>query len=100
MKQDLFDLQEGLRRKDEGLRKVEDRGGDWLKVARNEAVRIIRDKGYCTSDDIHERCEIPPWLHRNTMGAVFKDKRFTFSGFTISRRPEARGRTIRRYKLR
>jgi len=97
MTKTLFDLNEGMRRQKEGIDKVVANGADWLETARNKAVTIIDRRGYVTSDDIHAECEPPPWLHPNTMGAVFKDPRFRPDGYQRSRRPSAHGRIIRRY---
>lgn len=73
---------------------------NWLLEARRAAYRHAREHGIVSADDVQRLCPPPPWVHWNAMGAVFKIKYFQHEGFTTSKRPEARARTIRTYTIR
>lgn len=72
----------------------------WLEETRQLLIKELRaGKPFVTSDDAWRLNPLPTYLHKNTVGKLF-DTRFTTVGFTISRRKEAKGRTIRQWKLR
>lgn len=86
----------GLELKEQGQQSLERH--PWLHRARNEAVWICRERGTVTSDDVHVVMEDPP--HVNCVGAIFKDRRFTWTGQRIkSTRREAHARDIRVWRL-
>jgi len=70
----------------------------WVDDARIAAVGFCRVYGEVSSDDLHDVMDIPP--HDNCYGAIFKDKRFRWTGeYVKSNRPEAHGREIRVWTL-
>ncbi len=86
----------GLERKEQGQQSLERH--PWLHRARNEAVWICRERGKCTSDDVHFVMEDPP--HRNCWGTIFHDKRFKSTGERVrSTRPQAHGRWLMVWRL-
>ena len=87
----------GLELKEQGQQSLERH--PWVHRARNEAEWICRERGFVTSDLLHDVMEPPP--HENCFGAVFRDKRFKSTGERVrSIRPEAHGREIRVWGLR
>jgi hypothetical protein len=92
----------GLELRDQGIASLERHG--WVHEARKAAVLICyrtfdgRRYGPVTSDDVHDVMVKPP--HPNAYGAIFKDKRFTWTGEWVqSKRPEAHARMIRVWRL-
>jgi hypothetical protein len=94
----------GLELKERGQRSLERHR--WVDDARLAAERICLYhrfdsiiQGWVTSDDLHDVMESPP--HDNCYGAIFKDKRFVWTGEWVqSKRPEAHARVIRVWRLR
>ncbi len=88
----------GLQLKEQGIASVERHS--WVHRARGVAEYICRQRGVATSDDVHiVMGDEPP--HVNCVGAIFKDKRFAWTGEWVrSKRPEAHGREIRVWRLR
>jgi hypothetical protein len=72
---------------------------DWLQDARAKAYAHAVACGTVCSDDVHRLSPVPPWVHHNAMGAVFRDKRFKIAGWVQSKRPSAHARTIRIYHV-
>jgi len=71
--------------------------GLWLAKARQCAVNHAGKHGYVTSDDVLESvgaCQSP-----SVAGAIFKDSRFTKTGYTPSRRLTTHGRDIVVWRL-
>lgn len=96
----LFDLPEGRRRRDKGIQKVASPHHDWLLASRAIAIRLCRELGLVSSDDLREAgVVLPTGAHVNLWGAVFHDSRFVEDGMTQSKRPEAHGRMIRTWRL-
>jgi hypothetical protein len=71
--------------------------GLWLAKARQYAVKHATSHGYVTSDDVLATigvCQSP-----SVAGAIFKDSRFTKTGYTPSRRETTHGRDIAVWRL-
>ena len=71
--------------------------GLWLAKARQFAVKHAGKHGYVTSDDVLSyvgACQSP-----SVAGAIFKDSRFTKTGYTPSSRITTHGRDIAVWRL-
>ena len=69
----------------------------WLAKARQYAVKHADKHGFVTSDDVVEKigaCNSP-----SVAGAIFKDSRFTKSGYIPSRRKQTHAREITVWRL-
>ena len=69
----------------------------WLSKAREYAVKHADKHGFVTSDDVVERigvCQSP-----SVAGAIFRDSRFTKSGYIPSRRKTTHAREITVWRL-
>ncbi len=87
----------GLELRDKGIESLERHG--WVGDARVAAVALAAHFGWVTSDKLHDVMGTPP--HNNCYGAIFKDKRFQWTGeYVKSTRPEAHARIIRVWRLR
>jgi hypothetical protein len=87
----------GLELRDQGIASVS--RYPWVDRARVVALRLCMEWGTITTDDVHHVMEDPP--HNNCYGAIFKDKRFVWTGEWVqSKRPEAHARVIRVWRLR
>ncbi len=71
----------------------------WVKNAREIAVRICRERGEVTADDVWEEVPHKP-SERRAMGAVFNNKVFEKVGYTQTKRKEAHARPIAVFRLR
>ncbi len=97
----LFDLAEGLRRRDEGRSRAVSRHADWLEQARRTAVRLCHEQGTVSADDLRAAgIEVPPDASANIFGSIFNDSRFVQRGYTLSKRPEAHANLLRLWGLR
>jgi hypothetical protein len=67
---------------------------DWLDAARAEADKQLRYKTSITIEDVLNKCPLPGYLHRNTIGSVFNSRMYRPIGYTKSRRTVSRGRVI------
>ena len=71
----------------------------WLAKARQYAVQYAEKHGFVTSDDVLEAvgsvADSP-----SVAGAIFKDSRFTKTGYRPSRRETTHGREIGIWRLR
>jgi hypothetical protein len=98
----LFDIQEGLRRKEEGIRRVTLANSEWLAVARSSAARYAEQYGSVTADDVRGMLYPQGYIphHPNAWGAVFKEKRWVPTGERVqSRVPSRHGNEIRVWRL-
>ena len=95
-----FDLDEGRERKREGVSRVTERGIVWLDEARAIAIRICRERGRVTADDILSEVGKPMDCHHNIIGAVFVGGLFRRIGNTQTKRPEGHARVIGVWVLR
>ena len=69
----------------------------WLSKARQYAVTYADKHGFVTSDDVVEKigaCQSP-----SVAGAIFRDSRFTKSGYIPSRRKQTHAREITVWRL-
>ena len=69
----------------------------WLAKARQYAVKHADKHGFVTSDDVVDKigaCSSP-----SVAGAIFKDSRFTKSGYIPSRRKQTHAREITVWRL-
>lgn len=74
--------------------------GAWLDRARLMAVKIARERGSCSADDVWEACPVPDGVDRRVLGGVFKpSKDWVRVGWIQSRRRSNHGRTIPVWKL-
>ena len=72
----------------------------YLKQTRDFAEAHIRQHGQVTSDDVQAAVELPSGVKPAFVGQIFQDGRFIERGFTISKRPQAKGHVIRVWGLR
>ena len=88
----------GLELRDQGIASLERHS--WVDDARMEAERFCRGYGSVTSDDVHFIMDVDYPPHPNCWGALFKDRRFIWTGEWVqSKRPEAHARMIRVWRL-
>jgi hypothetical protein len=73
---------------------------DYLEAARKAAVRIARERGSVSFDEVRRECPIPGGFHRNIAGGIFKTKQFIWSGVKKSTTPSRKGGMIGVYTLR
>ena len=94
-------MSEALTLKEEGLERVEMNNQDWIDLVRKEARNIIRSKGYCSTDEIHEYAELNGLFpkHHDAYGAVFRGDEFIMLDHIQSKRPSGHGRWIKRFGL-
>lgn len=103
---ELFDLAEGVARKEAGLDQVEEtdaRGLRWIDRARTEACRVAaaNPARTATSDDIRR------WAaatddhphHPNAWGSIFRGKNWVNAGLTRSKLATNHGRRIFVWRL-
>lgn len=74
-----FDLFAARAARDEGLQRVAENNQEFLDIARKAAVAICELRGVVTCDEIRETLNIVP-KHPNAYGAIFKDRRFEWTG--------------------
>ena len=72
----------------------------YLDDARAAAKRLLRHRQYITTDDVRAICPVPHMVNPKIMGSVFKHPDFESTGqYVPSRRSEAHGRPIQKFKL-
>lgn len=72
----------------------------FLNKARAAAVRLARQNGKVTVDDVHAECPVPKGLDGRVMGAVFRDRNlWSPVGFRRSTRSICHGRPIQEFVL-
>lgn len=98
-----FDLNEGERRKEEGLALAALSRKQLLELARLCAVRIARERGVVSFDDVFFAMVeegIDPLPLGNAAGCVFRGKQFVFTGhWEKSRRVSNHARVNRVWRL-
>lgn len=68
---------------------------EWLDGARVKARGLLRFRRTITSEDVTSLWPLPKYLHRNTIGSIFKDSSmFHPVGYTKALRPTSHGRVI------
>lgn len=94
---------EGQRLRDEGIKRVEANGKEWLRRARDMAMALLERPGFfpdgITADDVRVYCPLPAGLHVNTWGALFKDPRFVPVGDAQTTHKAGHARRVRRWGL-
>lgn len=96
-----FDFREGQRRKEQGISRARH---PLLEVARNLAVELLQTRESISADDLQFEMLRRGYRETelgNAMGAVFRDRRFQWTGeFVTSQRIRANGNLLRLWKLR
>lgn len=72
---------------------------EWLEKARDTARELLKRREFITSEDVTAICPLPKYLHRNTIGGIFRDEDFQMVGVTIAKRKVAHKRLIRKWAL-
>jgi len=73
---------------------------DFLLKARELAIKIVKEKGQVTTDDIRLQIEIPKGVDGRVMGAVFNSKTWISIGYKKSEIETSHRRPISIFKLR
>ena len=95
----VFDLAAARAARDDGIDEVTENNHDFLLEARRIAVLIGQQHGTVTMDDVRKVCTVKP-SHPNAWGAVFKDKRFEWTGqYHQSARVQGQGNLQRVWRL-
>ena len=76
----IFDAAGARAARDRGITQAADGKAAWLEDVRQYALSIIDQRGEVTSDDLRRRFTLEAGWHFNTWGAVFKDRRFAWTG--------------------
>ena len=95
---DLLNLEEGERRKREGMALVGDHNGDWLAAARHEALRLAYIQGEVSSVDIRRWAQdTDQWPdHPNSWGTIFKGGGWAPTGkWEKCQHPEGHARDVK-----
>ena len=71
----------------------------WLTQARLIAIKLLKKKRTITVEDVLKRHERPDYVHRNTVGQIFRTKDFRPCGWSPSKRPAMNGRQVRVWRL-
>lgn len=90
-------LEQGRSLKETGLARVLSNNRAFLEIMRMEAMRLSRQRGWVTSDDLRvyaSQLNIEP-THQNAWGAVFRGPRWHAIGRRKSAVPESHAREIR-----
>ena len=98
----IFDLQAGIRGRDDGIERVIGNNECFATTMRGIARIIARRRGIVTSDDLREIASqygIQP-NHENAWGGIFRGKEWVCAGFIKSKLPSNHARTIRTWRLR
>lgn len=97
----IFDIQSGMKARDEGIAKIIDSCGTYVETARGVARLICRRKGIVSMDDVREVLSAHGVTapHPNAIGAVFKGNEWVPVGFMKSKVPSNHARTIRTWRL-
>ena len=97
----LFDAAQGERNRLAGMQRAAEGRDGWLAYARSVAVRIAREWGCVSSDDLWAAgITPPPNTSSNIFGSVFAgDSRFVFMGYVKSQRPSAHRNLLRVWRL-
>ncbi len=95
-------LREGRKLKEEGKEKVAWNNQDFLTLMRSRAKEIAREKGGCSTNELHEYADkvgVKP-THTSTWGTIFLKADWVPYEWVESNRPEAHGRWIRVWRPR
>lgn len=72
---------------------------EWVTKAQKIAQELLLKRDHITIEDVTAIHKLPAYLSKNVIGAVFKNPIFRPIGFTVARRPAARGHVIRIWTL-
>lgn len=72
---------------------------EWLYKARLTAIKLLKHKRTITVEDVLKRVERPDYVHRNTVGNIFRTNDFKPCGWSPSKRPAMNGRQVRVWRL-
>lgn len=87
----------GSARRDRGVAKVTAHNRDWVERAKLAAVKLGREPaGVITADMVRHAMGADLPKHPNAFGAVFRDRRFRWSGSVIKSIEPSRHRGIQR----
>ncbi len=89
----------GRNLRDAAILTLEEKRVEWINKAREHAVKIARQYGRVTINDVRQHIDLPEDYHPNTWGAVLRGKQFKAIGFDQAVHPAAHARTIRLYQL-
>ena len=90
----LFDAREGQRRKERVLDVMHVQSAAWQAEAKALAIRISGERGSVTADDVTAILGMPPEVHPNAVGALFKGKGWHRIGVTASKRRTSNGSVV------
>ena len=96
----MNDVQLGLDLRNHALSLLERRRKRYVHNARVVAMRLIRENGKVTVDDLRNRYPPPPDFDARVLGAVLMDKQFEKIGNTHTTRPSSHHRPIGIFVLR
>lgn len=72
----------------------------YLYAARGLAVRICKEKGEVTINDIRDKLPPPEEMHPSVLGAIFRDRRFIHTGrYTTAKHLASHARKVGIYQL-
>lgn len=89
----------GTQIRDAVLDDLERRNREWLAKARMFAADRAMMRGEVSINDVRENVPVPPDIHPNVLGAVFRTGDFKQIGWTTAAHPSAHARAIRVYTL-
>lgn len=73
---------------------------EWLAKARLIALELVKEKGEITSDDVRERCPIPPGVDPRCIGPLFRDPMWELVRYVRSTRKICHHHPIGLWRLR
>lgn len=85
--------------KQQALNLFETHRKEFLEHCRWVAVRIAKDKGNVTIDDVRDECPLPLNIDGRVYGAVFASEEFEIVGHTKTRIKSSHGRLVGVYTL-
>lgn len=91
----------GQAKKREGLDRIEETASDWLCWVRKEAMKISRERGEVSADDLRRICdrENKQPHHQNAWGAVFRGTDWEMIGRKTSSTDSAHAREIKIWRF-
>ena len=92
-------LDQALARREVALGDLEEHYPDFLDRARAVAEEIARKKGTVSSDDVRAVLAIPPDVHHNAMGAIFRGPRWERIDWQQSEQPQRHANRIGIWRL-
>lgn len=96
---DLFDSADARNFRDTGMSKVASNNREWLGIARLVAESIALRQGSVCIDDVLKEFAKPDDVNPNTLGNMFKEKKWEFICYKRSQKTSRRCGTIGIWKL-